>query len=83
MTHHHGVTGFQQVTSLSYFREFFHIFKLNLSYFLSIFFVSVMFVTEHMSHFDCGFTFINNHHKLNDNIEDNNNNKMKVTRVGR
>ena len=38
MTHHHGVTGFWQVTSLIYFPEFFHIFKLIFSYFFSIFF---------------------------------------------
>ena len=34
-----------------------------------------MLVTEHMSHIDCGFTFINDHHKLDDNIEDDNDNE--------
>ena len=38
MTHHCGITGFWWVTSLSYFPEFFQIFKLIFSYFLSILF---------------------------------------------
>ena len=32
MTHHYSVMGFWWVTSLSYFPEFFHIFKLNFSF---------------------------------------------------